>query len=446
MGILTVSLLRAMRKPQFFQTVPIIVELEEGANPAALAANLQQTLGIETRQVLPMSNAFSVIAPTEMVNELAGIRYVKQIHLDRTMYAFQEPPLPPFGTLGDRIQEIMSNPQIMLTPNEGWIGTAEVLKSIGVYELHKRGVKGQGVKVWVLDTGVDITNPQLQGIVAGAHSTTFGTPADGNGHGTFCATEIAGQFYTEPLLKIDMLGVAPECELHCVKVLTDLGFGNTSDIMKGIELALSSGAQIISMSLGGESDPEAEETDPMVTLINKAAETHPQTTFIVAAGNSGEEGETAGSTVGTPANAANALTVGAVSLIDAGKRCYYSSTGPTAQARRTKPDICAPGGGLARASGYPKGMGDLYSGTAFASQLDPMDKLVNSCTSLKGTSMATPLVAGILSLWRQLVPQLKTEEIKKIFAKYSGRPQTNELGYGTIDSTWILQALGQAGA
>ncbi|MBM3299930.1 MAG: hypothetical protein FJY85_08250, partial [Deltaproteobacteria bacterium] len=197
MGVLARPLLRAIRKPQFFQTVPVIIELEEGASPAALAANIQQTLGIETRQVLPMSNAFSIIAPTELVNELAGIRYVKQIHLDRQMYAFQD-PFPSFGTMQDKIKELMDSPQIMLTPNEGWIGTAEANKATGVYELHKRGIKGQGVKVWVLDTGVDITNPQLQGVVAGAYSTTLGAPADGNGHGSWCCSRIAGQFYTHP--------------------------------------------------------------------------------------------------------------------------------------------------------------------------------------------------------------------------------------------------------
>jgi subtilisin family serine protease len=442
MGILTRPLLRAIRKPQFFQTVPIIIELEEGINPQALANNVQQTLGIETRQVLPMSNAFSIIAPTELVNELAGIRYVRQIHLDRQMYAFQGPF---FGTLNDKIKALMDNPQIMLTPNEGWIGTAEANKATGVYELHKRGIKGQGVKVWVLDTGVDVTNPQLQGVVAGAYSTTLGTPADGCGHGAWCCSRITGQFYTHPIFGIEMLGAAPECELHSVKVLTDLGFGNTSDIMKGMEMALNSGADVVSMSLGGEGDIEGEETDPMVTLINKAAQTHPKTVFVIAAGNSGSEGETAGSTIGIPANAEQALSVGAWSLIDNG-RAYYSSTGPTLQAKRSKPDICGIGGGRAMESGYPKGMGDIYSGSSFGSQLDPLDKLVDGFCPLKGTSMATPDVAsGCVALWKQLVPQLSTKDIKGIYAKY-GSSRSNTIGHGLYNATWILEALGQAGA
>jgi len=447
MGVITASLLRAMRSSMHFQTVPIIVELAEGSNVAGVAAQVNSLTGIEIRQVLPMSNAFSVIAPTDIVDRLAGLNYVKTIHLDQPMYAFQDPPLPPdpLGLLGstqNQIEQIMADPRIFITPGEGWIGTAEAIKAIGVPELHSRNIKGQGVSVWVLDTGVDPTTPQLQGVVSGMHSTTLGTPMDGNGHGTFCACEIAGQYYVEPVLKIPMLGVAPECELHTVKVLTDLGMGNTSDILKGMELALSNNASVISLSLGGDGSAEEEETDLMVTLINKSAETHPKTIFVIAAGNSGSEGETAGSTVGVPAVAEECVAVGATSLIDSGKRAHYSSTGPTLQAKRIKPDICAPGGGLAYTKGRMKGLGDLYAGTAFGSQLDPNDGLLNSATSLKGTSMATPLVAGCCALFKQITSELTARDIKKMFEKYGAR-KTNELGHGQIDARWILQALGQ---
>lgn len=258
-------------------------------------------------------------------------------------------------------------------------------------------------------------------------------------HNSWCASRIVGQQYTHPIYGFELLGGAPECEMHTCKVLTDLGFGNTSDILKGMQMALDNQADIISMSLGGEGDAQGEEDDLMVKFINKAAETNPRTIFVIAAGNSGAEGEKAGKTIGIPANAEEAISVGAWSILDRA-RSYYSSTGPTLQAGRIKPDIMADGGGRSIAAGYKRGLGDIFSGSAFGSQLDPLDKLVDGFTVLKGTSMATPAVAAVIALWKQLVPELTARDVKSIFAKF-GQPKNNEMGFGLIDATWILSAM-----
>jgi subtilisin family serine protease len=442
MGVITTSLLKAMRSPANFQTVPIIVELAPDSNVAGVAAQVNSMTGIDIRQVLPMSNAFSIIAPTSMVGGIASLDVVDKVHLDRTMHAFEGPLPNPFALLdkaNQKLAALLADPKIYLSPETGWIPSGEANKVTNIYDLHNRGVRGQGVNVWVLDTGVDITNPQLQGIVAGAYTTTAGAPNDLNGHGSWCASRIAGQLYTHPVYGFDLLGGAPECSLHTVKVLTDLGFGNTSDIMKAMEMALEQKADVVSMSLGGDGAPD-EEDDPMVKLINKAAETHPKTIFVIAAGNSGAQGETHGATVGIPACAEHALTVGAWSIIDR-TRSYYSSTGPTKQAGRIKPDIMCDGGGRSMESGYKQGMGDIFSGSAFGSQLDPLDFIMDGFCPLKGTSMATPAVAAIVALWKSMVPELRTVDIKQIFTKF-GQPKSNEMGHGLIDARWILSALG----
>ena len=439
------SLLKAIKTPKYFQTVPVIVEVAEGVEVIPVASEITKVLNVDLGQVIPFINSFSMVIPTDFIGPLSNMQYVKRVHLDKTMYALEGPGgLPPLPVIGDPtrlLDEMMKGP-LMVEANHGWIGTFEVNKASGLYELHNRGFKGQGVKVWVLDTGVDQTNPQLQGIVAGAHSTTLGTPHDMNGHGTWCASRIVGQLYTHPVLGLTCLGGAPECELHTVKVLTDLGFGNTSDILAGMQMALDAGADVISMSLGGDGDAEGEEEDLMTVFINKAAETNPHTIFCIAAGISGSDGEKAGSTVGIPGNAEEAVTVGALSLVDM-VRAYYSSTGPTLQAKRVKPDIMGIGGGLAK-SGGKKGVGDLFSGSAFGSQLDPTDYLIDGWAVLKGTSMATPEVAAVLALWHQVTGKMLTaRDAKTIFAKF-GLPKTNEYGFGMLNATWILQALGQA--
>lgn len=94
-------------------------------------------------------------------------------------------------------------------------------------------------------------------------------------------------------------------------------------------------------------------------------------------------------------------------------------------------------------SGYPKSMGDIYSGSSFGSQLDPLDKLIDGFCPLKGTSMATPdVTSGCVALWKQLVPQLTTKDIKGIYAKY-GPAKSTAVGHGLYNATWILNALGQ---
>lgn len=443
-AVIMKSLLKALKTPKYFQTVPVIVELSEDVEVMPVASQISKAFNVDIGQVIPFINSFSMVVPTDFIGPLANMNYVKRVHLDKTMYALEGPGLPPLPAIADpfKMMDELKKGPLMVEANHGWIPTFEVNKATNIYALHDRGFKGQGVKVWVLDTGVDQTNPQLQGVVAGAYSSTVGTPQDLQGHGTWCCSRIVGQLYTHPLLGLTCLGGAPECELYSVKVLTDLGFGNTSDILKGMQMAMDGGADIVSMSLGGDGDVEAEEDDPMVTFINKAAETNPHTIFCIAAGNSGSDGEKAGSTIGIPGNAEEAITVGALSLVDM-VRAYYSSTGPTLQAKRIKPDIMGIGGGMGK-SGGKKGMGDLFSGSAFASQLDPTDFLIDGWAVLKGTSMATPEIAAILALWQQISGKLMTsKDAKLIFTKY-GTQKSNELGWGFIQATWILQALGQA--
>jgi len=445
------SLLRVIKTPQHFQSVPVIIEVKKDAQVQAVASQISQALGIEVKQIIPFVNSFSMVIPSEMVTELGAIGLVEKVHFDRPMYGFQSPLPPPpdplgilsgspFGEINQRFAKLLANPQIMVSMNDGWIPTAEANKGINVYPLHKEGIQGQGVKVWVLDTGVDQTNPQLQGAVEGAYSTTAGTPHDGNGHGSWCCSRIVGKPYTHPILGLDMMGAAPECSLSAVKVLTDIGFGNTSDILRGMQLALDNNADIVSMSLGGDGNAEEEEDDLMVKFINKAAIEHPRVIFVIAAGNSGSEGERAGKTIGIPACAEEALTVGSWSILDQA-RAYYSSTGPTLQAARIKPDIVGQGGGRAMASGYSRGMGDIFSGSAFGSQLDPLDRIMDGFCPLKGTSMATPEVAGVLALWKQLVPELTTRDVKGIF-NLLGQPKNNAIGHGLINATWIYKAMG----
>ena len=418
------SLKIAIRQPRYFQVVPVIVEVEESVPLDPITSKVLRTLQIDVSQTIRYMNMFSMTLPTALLPDLASIDYVKRIYLNREHYALEAPfnPLDPLGLFRKLPTPMDIKDKIFGTP-AGWIPTAEALKATNVYELHNRGIKGEGVKLFVLDTGGDISHPQLDTRLRGTYTQTIGSPHDGNGHGTHCASTAGGSYWRHPVTKLEMLGVAPECDLYTIKVLTDIGSGDTASIMRAIEQAVSMGADVISMSLGS-SGAEDEEDDPMVKMINKIGETHPEVVFCIAAGNSGPQEKT----VGIPAIADNCIAVGAY---DIKKRdvALFSSRGPTTQLGKTRPHILAPGV-------------DIYSGLALGSILDYVDRMPNQASPLSGTSMATPHLAGIAALWKQMVRDLTVQDFIRTFKAMSDMPQSNDWGYGLADATWILNITG----
>ncbi|MEV0789129.1 S8 family serine peptidase [Kribbella sp. NPDC050459] len=255
---------------------------------------------------------------------------------------------------------------------------------IGAPAAWQAGYTGKGVKVAVLDTGVDETHPDLAGKVSEAVSFVPGLDAtDKHGHGTHVADTIVGSGAASGGR---YKGVAPDATLLVGKVLDNNGGGSESDIIAGMQWAATQGADVISMSLGGCC---TDGTDPMSQAVNDlTAQYH--TLFVIAAGNDFAPG-----TVGAPGVADAALTVAAVDKQD--QRASFSSQGPRRVDYGLKPDISAPGVSIvaARAAGTSLGplVGDKY-------------------TSLSGTSMATPHVAGAAALLAQEHPDWTGEQLK----------------------------------
>lgn len=118
-----------------------------------------------------------------------------------------------------------------------------------IKELHEKGRKGKGVKIAVLDTGVDLSHDSFATAIKEGRLKALDArrnqndPKDRNGHGTWCVS----RFISDGK---DVLGFAPESTVISIKVLGDNGGGSLTDVMRGIELALEQNVDYISTSLG----------------------------------------------------------------------------------------------------------------------------------------------------------------------------------------------------
>ncbi len=256
---------------------------------------------------------------------------------------------------------------------------------IGAPAAWQAGYDGTGTTVAVLDTGADTAHPDLAGRVgAQADFTEKGSIADGHGHGTHVAATVAGSGAGSGGSR---KGVAPGAELMIGKVLDDGGSGLDSWVIAGMEWAVTNGADVINMSLGGYA---SDGTDPLSQAVNElTADTG--ALFVIASGNYGPSGYS----VTNPGTADAALTVGNVTKTEA--LTPSSGRGPRTGDHAIKPDITAPGTDIvaARAAGTSLGT--------------PVDDLY---TRLTGTSMATPHVAGAAAIVRQQHPDWTPAQVK----------------------------------
>lgn len=255
------------------------------------------------------------------------------------------------------------------------------LKRINAEHAWKK-TKGKGVKVAVLDTGVDPKHPDIIQNLRGTINLSDSRHGvvDQNGHGSH-VTGIIGAVDNE----IGMIGVAPEVELYVAKVLGDNGNGGIQNIIKGIRWAMAQNVDVINLSLGTQSQPTAElhETIKEATMRGVV--------IVAAAGNEN-------STVGWPARYPETICVAASDQQDG--RASFSNKG-------IENVITAPGVDIL----------STYKNGAYA--------------ELSGTSMACPIIAGAVALY---IAHIKETEYR--------RPTTKEV-YHAI--TKAVDDVGTAG-
>lgn len=254
---------------------------------------------------------------------------------------------------------------------------------------------GSGVKVAVIDTGIDRDHPDLQANLVGCVNfiQSWKTCEDDNGHGTHVAGIIAAQNNS-----IGVVGVAPQARLYALKVLDRRGSGYLSDIIEALEWSVANGIGVINMSLGTASNVQSFH-DAIMRVAGAGI------TQVAAAGNSGPSANT----VTYPAKYPEVV---AVAAIDSNNNVTsWSSRGPEV-------DIAAPG-----ASVY-----STYRG--------------NSYRTLSGTSMASPHVAGVVALRLALYPGQSPQSIESLLEATAGvlAFDATLVGAGLINTISVVSA------
>lgn len=249
--------------------------------------------------------------------------------------------------------------------------------------------KGEGVKVAVVDTGIDLTHQDLANKVKGTANLFNKNTRDVTdiyGHGTHIAGLIAG----------DRTGVAPNVDLYIANSLNDKGQGTMASVLDGISFAINYGVDILCMSLGTNSPLPSIITSRIQKAYNRGI------TIVCATGNRGVQGED------YPARYDYVVGVGGVDKNL--ERAEFSSYG-------FNTDVVAPSVDIL----------STWKGGKYA--------------LMTGTSMASPLVAGgialIKSYYRKQGVELLPEDIKEMFKKLNKR-KDRYVGYGLFDVAKIV--------
>ncbi len=263
------------------------------------------------------------------------------------------------------------------------IGGTGVFSGLGV--LDEIGFDGKGVKIAVLDTGIDQGSEVLKGKVINSISFAGGDASDRLGHGT----QVAGIAAGRKSLDGKYSGVAPAAEILNAKVLDDAGRGTTASVIQGINWAVGQGADIIVMSFSGKYD---DLEDPINIAVSDAAKKG--VSVVAASGNCGEGcpnikcGDFKG--VGVPGNNPNAITVGAVDQ----QNSWACFSGGGEKQGIIKPDITAIG-------------------------VDVVAPSLGGFSTVTGTSASAPYAAGAAALLLQQYPELTPEITKSIIEESS---------------------------
>jgi serine protease AprX len=291
-----------------------------------------------------------------------------------------------------------------------WQGTSGLLTSTP-------GYTGAGIGVAVIDSGISPHAAVADRIIARVNLVSWEGPSTGDpyGHGTHVAGIIGGSTSAAKLVTPAFAGgSAPAVRLIDVRVLGSNGMGYTSDVIAGVDWAVTNrsryGIRVINLSLG-HSVAEPSATDPLCRAVQRAVQAG--LVVVASAGNYGltSTGAPVLGGITSPGNSPYALTVGAIDTFGTVDRsddkvAPYSSHGPTAFDMAVKPDVVAPGTRLVSLESPDSYLATHYPNWHIAGSGR------NAYFRLSGTSMATAVVSGGVALLLDANDNLTPGQVK----------------------------------
>lgn len=281
---------------------------------------------------------------------------------------------------------------------------SQVTSLFGAEVLWSKGYTGAKVKMAIFDTGIRANHPHFRNIKERTNWTNEDTLNDNLGHGTFVAGVIAGE-------DSECLGFAPDTEIYAFRVFTDAQVSYTSWFLDAFNYAIATNMDVLNLSIGGPDYLD-------LPFVEKVWELTANNIIMVSA--IGNDGPLYG-TLNNPADQSDVIGVGGIDYSD--HIASFSSRGMSTWEiphgyGRVKPDVVAYGREI---------MGP---------------KISTGCKSLSGTSVASPVVAGVVCLLVSVIPEsnrkaiLNPASMKQALvegaAKLSG-PNMFEQGAGRVD-------------
>ena len=313
--LLSITIVPAVAEPSDNEKVSVIIGFKDKPD-----ATLIKAYGGDIKQQYTIISAIAADVPVKALYGLSHNPKIEIIELDAEVHAMGQ--VTPWGI--ERVQ---------------------------APAVHANGIDGTGIKVAIIDTGVDYAHPDLAANYIGGYDfvNSDGNPIDDAGHGTHVAGTVAAIDND-----IGVIGAAPGIDLYALKVLNSEGSGSYSNIISAIQWASDNNIDVASMSLGGGSGSTLLENACNNAYANGVV-------LVAAAGNDGRR------KVSYPAAYSSVIAVAATTNTDT--RAYFSNMG-------RQIELAAPGVGINSTT-----MDGGYSGDTWS-----------------GTSMATPHVTGAVAL------------------------------------------------
>lgn len=322
-----------------------------------------------------------------------------------------------------------------------------VVGSVNAYRLWWEGVRGQGTRIALVDTGITETADLRGRIVPVSDPTRRDGPlvpcvnfsgedtcADSYGHGTFLSGLIAGDGRAS---NGRYAGVAPQAELVSIKIAGRDGSADVSKVLAAIQWVVSFkdqyGIDVLNLSLGTDSKISSR-LDPLNYAVERAWAAG--VTVVVSASNQGP----LPGTIAKPGDDPYVLTVGSVDdqrtwAIDDDRVPDFSGRGPT-QDGLSKPDVVAPGAHVV----------SLRSPGSYVEQMAPGGGVDSTYRKGSGTSMSTAVVSGIAALVLQANPTWTPDQVKSALMGTARDVATNQpydVGQGIVDAWAAARGSGE---